>query len=84
MHQLLDQPTRVDNKNSSMLDVILTSHPTLHRNNAVLKYTQRDHYLIYIQMDFKNMRSSQHCKISRHEKFRYKEFLPWSDFVWYS
>ena len=31
MHQLIDQPTRVDDKTSSVLDVILTSHPALHR-----------------------------------------------------
>ena len=39
MHQLIDQPTRVDDKTSSVLDVILTSHPALHRKSAVLKYT---------------------------------------------
>ena len=38
MHQLIDQPTRVDDKTSSVLDVILTSHPALHRKSAVLKY----------------------------------------------
>ena len=31
MHQLIDQPTRVDDKTSSVLDVILMSHPALHR-----------------------------------------------------
>ena len=47
MHQLIDQPTRVDDKTSSVLDVILMSHPTLYRRSAVLKYTLTDHYLIY-------------------------------------
>ena len=41
IHQLIDQPTRVDDKTSSVLDVILTSHPALHRKSAVLKYTER-------------------------------------------
>ena len=52
MYQLIDQPTRVDDKTSSVLDVILTSHPTLHRKSAVLKYTLSDHYLIYTHMEF--------------------------------
>ena len=39
MHQLIDQPTRVDDKTSSVLDVILKSHPALHGKCAVLKYT---------------------------------------------
>ena len=37
MHQLIDQPARVDDKTSSVLDVILKSHPALHRKSAVLK-----------------------------------------------
>ena len=31
MHQLIDQPTRVDDKTSSVSDVILTSHPSFFR-----------------------------------------------------
>ena len=38
MHQLIDPPTRVDDKTSSVLDVIFTSHSALHRKSAVLKY----------------------------------------------
>ena len=58
MHQLIDQPTRVDDKTSSVLDVILTSHPTLHRKSAVLRYTLIDHYLIYTHMEFENTKPS--------------------------
>ena len=58
MYQLIDQPTRVDDKTSSVLDVILTSHPTLHRKRAVLKYTLSDHYLIYTHMEFENTKES--------------------------
>ena len=54
MHQLIDQPTRVDDKTSSVLDVILTSHPVLHRKCAVLKYSLSDHYLIFTHMEFGN------------------------------
>ena len=43
MHQLIDQPTRVDDKTSSVLDVTFTSRPALHRKSAVLKYTLSDH-----------------------------------------
>ena len=52
------QPTRVDDKTSSVLDVILTSHPALHRKSAVLKYKLSDHYLIYTHMEFENTKPS--------------------------
>ena len=88
MHQLIDQPTRVDDKTSSVLDVILTPHPALHRKSAVLKYTLSDQYLIYTHMEFYHntvkFRWSQHCEISWHENFRYGEFLQWSNFMWHS
>ena len=58
MHQLIDQPTRVDDKTSSVFDVILTSHPALHRKSAVLKYTLSDHYLIYTHMEFEHTKPS--------------------------
>ena len=52
MHQLIDQPTRVGDKTSSVLDVIIISHPALYRKNAVLKYTLSDHFLICTHMEF--------------------------------
>ena len=58
MHQLIDQPTRVHDKTSPVLDVILTSHPALHRKSAVLKYTLSDHYLIYTHVEFENNKPS--------------------------
>ena len=58
MHQLIDQPKGVSDKTSSVLDVILTSHPTLHGKSAVLKYTLSDHYLIYTHMEFENTKLS--------------------------
>ena len=54
MHQLIDQPTRVGDKTSSVLDVILTSYPVLPREGAVLIYTLSDHYLIFTHMEFGN------------------------------
>ena len=57
MRQLIDQQTRVDDKTSSILDVILTSHPELHRKSAVLKYTMSDHFLIYTHIKFKDTKS---------------------------
>ena len=80
-HQLIYQPTRVGDKTSSVLDVILTSHPVLHRKGAVLKYTLNDHYLIFTHI---TSGWSQHCEISWHEKFRYVEFLQWSNFMCHS
>ena len=58
MYQLIEQLIRVDDKTFSVLDVILTSHPALHRKSAVLKYTLSDHYLIYTPMQFENTKPS--------------------------
>ena len=41
-----------------LFDVILTSHPALHRKSAVLKYTLSDHYLIYTHMEFEHTKPS--------------------------
>ena len=38
VHQLIDRPIRVDDKIASVLDVILASHPALHRKSAVFRY----------------------------------------------
>ena len=56
MHQLIDQPTRVDDKTPSVLDLILMPHPALHRKSTVLKYrpTLGDQYLINTHMEFEN------------------------------
>ena len=74
MHKLIDQPSRVDDKTSSVLDVILTSHPAL-RRSAVLKYTLSDHYLIYTHMEFENTKPS----VADHNtvKFRDKKKSIW-------
>ena len=58
MHQLIDQPTRVDDKASNVLGVILTSHLALHCKGAVLKYTLSEHYFIYTHMEFENTKPS--------------------------
>ena len=58
MGQLNDQPTWVDDKTSSVLDVILTSHLTLHRKSAVFECTLSDHYFIYTYMKLQNVKSS--------------------------
>ena len=69
MHQLIDQPTRGGDKTSSMLDVILTSHPTLHRKSVVFKYTLSDHYLIYTHREFENTKPSvvDHSTVKFHD-----------------
>ena len=77
MHQLIEQPTRVDDKTSSVLDVILSSHPALHRKSAVLKYRLSDNYLIYTGIwKYQTISGwSEYCEISWHEKFWYGQFL---------
>ena len=78
MHQLIDQPTRVEDKTSSVLDVILTSHPALHPKCAVLKYTLSDYYLIFTHMEFGNTKPSvaDHNTVKFHDmkKFDIESF----------
>ena len=71
MRQLINQPTRVDDKTSSILDVILTSHPELHRKSAVLKYALRDHYLIYTHIEFKDTKSPA----ADHKTVRFRDMI---------
>ena len=60
------------------LDVILTSHPALHRKSAVLEYTLSDHYLIYTHMEFENTKPSESdhitVKFSDMKKFDIESF----------
>ena len=57
MHRLIHQQTRVDDKTSSVLDVI-HGCPVLHHKSEVLRYKLRDHYLIYTHMEFGNAKPS--------------------------
>ena len=54
MHRLIDQPTRVDDETSSVLDVILTSHPVFHRKCAVLEYTLSGHFTLIWNLETPN------------------------------
>ena len=59
MHQLIDRATRVDDKTSSVLDVILTClRPTQHFIVRVRFLTVSDHYFIYTHMEFENTKPS--------------------------
>ena len=69
VHQSTDQPTRVADKTSSVLDVILMSHPVLHRNSAVLRYTLSDHYLIYTDMEF----GSTKLSVAGHNTLKFRD-----------
>ena len=53
MQQLIVQPTRVDDKTSSVLDVIIMSHPALRQKSAVFKSTVVDHNTVKFR-DMKN------------------------------
>ena len=45
--QIVDKPTRVTDKTSSLLDIILTSDPMDHTHTEVLPFTFSDHYIVY-------------------------------------
>ena len=49
LSQLIDEPTKVTNKSSSLIDIILTSCPSKHITSGVYKSTLSDHYMVYTE-----------------------------------
>ena len=62
MTQLIFQPTRETSDTSTTLDIILVSHPGLHKSSGVVKYNFSDHYLVYTEFEFNviNQKGSKH------------------------
>ena len=54
MTQLITEKTRVTECSETLLDVILTTNPELHRVSGVVKKTLSDHYMIYTELTFPN------------------------------
>ena len=52
MTQLITEKTRVTECSETLLDVILTTNPELHRVSGVVKRTLSDHYMIYTELTF--------------------------------
>ena len=52
MTQLITEKTRVTECSETLLDVILTTNPKLHRVSGVVKKTLSDHYMIYTELTF--------------------------------
>ena len=75
MTQLILQPTRETTDTSTTLDIILVSHPSLHKSSGAMKYNFSDHYLVYTEFEFDlvNQKGSTHNVV----KFRdMKQFNP--------
>ena len=73
LKQLIVQPTRETIETSTTLDIILVSHPDLHKKNEVMKYNFSDHYLIYTELNHNNVKKVNHNSV----KFRdMKHFNP--------
>ena len=52
MTQLITDKTRVTEYSETLLDVILTTNPELHRVSGVVKKTLSDHYMIHTESIF--------------------------------
>ena len=50
--QLIVQPTREEMETSNTLDILLVSHPDIHKKNGVINYNFSDHYLVYTEVGF--------------------------------
>ena len=47
MKQLIEEPTRITTKSSTLLDIILTNRPNKHDSSGVQKVTMSDHYMTW-------------------------------------
>ena len=45
--QLIEEPTRITTKSSTLLDIILTNRPHKHGSSGVQKVTMSDHYMTW-------------------------------------
>ena len=50
LRQLITEKTRVSHQSQSTIDVILTSHPDMHKKSGIIKYTLSDHFLTYTEV----------------------------------
>ena len=65
MTQIITKPTRVTDKSSTLIDVILTTMPELHTNTEVFEITLSDHFLIYTCINMP-------CKANHHKTVKYR------------
>ena len=78
MTQLILQPTRETSDMSTTFDIILVSHPGLHKNSGVIKYNFSDHYVVYIEFEFNliNQNGSTHNVVKFNDMKRFNsEFI---------
>ena len=74
MNQLIQEPTRVTENTSSLIDVILTSDKSMHTRSGVCKLSLSDHDLVFTSIkveERENNRENNHFEV----KFRdYRKF----------
>ena len=79
MTQLILQPTRETSNTSTTLDIILVSHPSLHKSSGVMRCNFSDHYLVYTEFEFNliNQKGSTHnvVKFRDMKRFNPENFL---------
>ena len=72
--QLITEPTRVTDKTSSLLDVILTSDHSSHVKSGVLKTYISDHFLTYTLIDTdSNFAPQDHTEITFRDYRKFDE-----------
>ena len=73
MTQIILQPTRETSDTSTTLDIILVSHPGLHKSSGVMKDNFSDHYLVYTEFEFNviNQQGSTHNVVKFRDMIRF-------------
>ncbi len=67
MSKFIDTPTRVTNKSSTCIDLILTTMPEQHSDTSVAAIFLSDHYMIYTCINIKVERK-------QHKTIRYRNY----------
>ena len=75
MTQIITKPTRLTDKSSTLIDVILTTMPELHTNTEVFEITLSDHFLIYTCTDTTS-------KANHHKTVKYRCYKTFDDQAW--
>ena len=76
MKELINEPTRVTQNTSTLIDVILTTCPSKHISSGVFKSTLSDHYMVYTEMNMESVtKGHNEVKYRNYTNFVLDDFI---------
>ena len=83
--ELIKNPTRVTKLSSTLVDIVLTSAPSLVKESGVLDSTISDHFLVYVAVDLKIPKpKARYITTCRYNNYNTEQFssdisrIPWN------